>query len=86
MPMTFYFFQLLALEVQLRYMVVRGTYLAHRWANNSGVNLYYLADAGRGFFGEVGYDEAKQDAVVLRSFTSSVPLEEYTHEVRLPEW
>jgi hypothetical protein len=65
---------------------VRGTFLAHRWVNDSWVNLYYLADEGQGFFVEIGYNKTKQDAVVLRSFASSVPLEEYAQGVHLPAW
>jgi hypothetical protein len=82
---TLYLFKLLSNEVQLRYVLERGTFLAQRWEDEGGVNLYYLPDAGRGFFVEVGYDERKQQAIVLRSFVSSEPLEDYSHYVRLPE-
>ncbi|MVN75179.1 hypothetical protein GO988_02465 [Hymenobacter sp. HMF4947] len=47
--------------------------------------FYHLPDDGRGFFVEVGIDEERGQAVVLRSFRSSVPLEDYAHGVRLPE-
>jgi hypothetical protein len=33
----------------------------------------------------VGIDDGRGQAVVLRSFVSSVPLEDYAHGVRLPE-
>jgi hypothetical protein len=49
------------------------------------VNLYYCADEGRGFFAEVGTDDGRWQAVVLRSFSSSVPLEDYAHGVQLLE-
>jgi hypothetical protein len=63
----------------------KGTYLALRWEDESGVNLYHCAGDGRGFFVEVGIDESRGHAVVLRSFVSSGPLEDYTQRVRLPE-
>ena len=70
--------------MQVYYALTRGTYLAQRWENEGVVNLYHCADDGRGFFVEVGYDEATQAAVVLRSFSSSVPLADYALGVRLP--
>jgi hypothetical protein len=66
-------------------VLTAGTYLAQRWENEGGVNLYHLSSEGSGFFVEVGYDEATLETIVLRSFSSSVPLEDYTHGVRLPE-
>ena len=83
--MTLYLFRLLSPEVQLRYVLDRGTYLAQRWEDQGGVNLYHLPDEGRGFFAEIGVDETDERFVVLRSFSSTVPLEDYTHGVRLPE-
>lgn len=83
--MTLYLFDLLSTEVQVRYVLERGTFLAQRWEDEGGVNLYYLADGGRGFFVEVGIDDGQHAALVLRIFTSSVPLEDYAHWVRLPE-
>jgi hypothetical protein len=50
-----------------------------------GVNLYHCEDEGRGFFVEVSIDDEQKQAVVLRSFVSSGPLEEYAPGVRLPE-
>jgi hypothetical protein len=82
---TLYLFKLLSNEVQLRYVLERGTFLAQRWEAKGGVNLYHLADGSRGFFVEVGIDDGRGQAVVLRRFVSSVPLEDYTHGVRLPE-
>jgi hypothetical protein len=62
-----------------------GTYLIQRWEAEGGINLYHCADAGRGFFVEVGYDASQHAALVPHSFVSSVPLEAYAHWVRLPE-
>ena len=64
-------------------MLTRGTYLAQRWENEGAVNLYHLADEGRGFFVEVSLDDAQGCFVVLRSFSSSVPLADYAHGMRL---
>jgi hypothetical protein len=50
----------------------------------TGVGLYHCADEGRGFFVEVGADYGQEQLVVLRSFASSVPLEDYIHCMRLP--
>jgi len=83
--MNSYAFRLLSPVAQIYWVFKHGTYLAHRWDGKNGINLYHCADEGRGFFVEVGYDEAIQDAVVLRSFVSSGPLEDYTQGVRLPE-
>ncbi|TVT40635.1 hypothetical protein FNT36_14295 [Hymenobacter setariae] len=71
--------------LQLAKALKHGTFLAQRWNGESGVNLYYLTDEARGFFVEVGYDAATQDAVVLRSFSNNAPLEEYVYYVRLPD-
>jgi hypothetical protein len=45
------------------------------------MNLYYLPDDSRGFLVEVGIDEEQDCFVVLRSFTSAQPLEEYVCRV-----
>jgi hypothetical protein len=70
---TLYLFKLLSAEVQLRYVLERGTFLAQRWEDESGVNLYHCANEGRGFFVEVGMDDGQGPAVVLHSFVSNVP-------------
>jgi hypothetical protein len=82
--MTFYAFRLLSPVVQLYWVIKYGTYLAQRWDDESAVNLYHCEDEGRGFFVEVGIDDGRGQAVVLRSFVSSVPLEDYAQGVRLP--
>lgn len=82
--MTLVQFRLLIPRAQLLHVLTQGTYLARRWEQEGGVNLYHCPDDGRGFFVEVGYDEATQAAVVLRCFSSSVPLADYAHGVRLP--
>jgi hypothetical protein len=88
---TLYTFKLLSPVVQLWWVIKHGTYLAQRWdeesaANlyESAVNLYHCAGDGRGFFVEVGIDDGRGQAVVLRSFSSSEPLADYAHGVRLP--
>jgi hypothetical protein len=70
---------------QLTWVLSKGTYLARRCEQDRAIALYYLPDGRRGFFVEVGVDKEKKKATVLRSFSSSEPLEDYTHGVRLPE-
>lgn len=70
---------------QLYWVIHHGTYLAQRWDDERGVNLYHCTDDGRGFFVEVSLDDSQGQAVVLRSFISSEPLADYAHGVRLPE-
>jgi hypothetical protein len=83
--MSLYAFQLLSPVVQLYWVLKHGTHLAQRWDDESGVNhLYHCAGDGRGFFVEVGIEDGRGRAVVLRSFVSSGPLEAYAHGVRLP--
>jgi hypothetical protein len=82
--MTCYTFDLMPSELQISWVLSKGTYLAQRWDGERGVNLYHCADEGRGFFVEVSID-SKGQAVVLRSFVSSGPLEDYVHVVQLPE-
>ncbi|TVT40639.1 hypothetical protein FNT36_14315 [Hymenobacter setariae] len=83
--MSLYAFKLLSPVVQLYWVIKHGTYLAQRWDDESGVNLYHCEDEGRGFFVEVGLDDGRGQAVVLRSFVSSGPLEDYASYVQLPE-
>jgi hypothetical protein len=83
--MSLHDFQSFPLLLQLAWVFKYGTFLAQCWDRVGGVNLYHLTDEAKGFFVEVGYDEATQDAVVLRSFSDSAPLEEYAQGVRLPE-
>jgi hypothetical protein len=78
-------FQRFSPVVQLYWVLKHGTYLAQRWDDESGVNLYHCAGDGRGFFVEVGIDDGKGQAVVLRSFSDSEALADYAHEVQLPE-
>jgi hypothetical protein len=64
-------------------VLVGGTYLAQRWQDDGSINLYYLPGESRGLFAKVGVDNSKEQAVVLRSFSDSEPLEDYAHGVRL---
>jgi hypothetical protein len=77
--MNFYAFRRFSPVVQLLWVIRHGAYLAQRWDDACSVNLYYCEDDGRGFFMEVGIDDGRGQAVVLRSFVSSEPL-----EVQLP--
>lgn len=81
--MSFYSFRLLSATVQLYWVLRHGTYLAQRWEDQGGVNLYHCTGDGRGFFVEVGVEG--DQPVVLRSFVASGPLEDYSHYLRLPE-
>jgi hypothetical protein len=84
--MTFDAFCLLSPVVQLYWVLKHGTFLAQRWeADDDGVNLYYCADEGRGFFVGIGVEYSQQELIVLRTFVSSVPLEDYSHYMRLLE-
>ncbi|MGI4741614.1 MAG: hypothetical protein ACRYG7_41130 [Janthinobacterium lividum] len=83
--MTFDAFRLLSPRAQLLVVLLEGTYLAQRWEDENGFNLYYLPDEARGFFAEVGIDEAQDCFVVLRSFSSPVPLADYAQGMQLPE-
>ena len=57
--------------MQLYWVLHHGTYLAHRWDDESAVNLYHCAGDGRGFFVEVGINDGRGQAVVMRSFVDS---------------
>jgi hypothetical protein len=83
--MTFYAFRLFSPVMQFHWVFKHGTFLANRWDGERGVNLYHCEDEGRGYFVEVGIDDDLEQAVVLRSFVSSEPLEEYAHGLQLPE-
>jgi len=73
--------------VQLYFVLKYGTYLAQRWeADDEGVSLYHVAESkGRGYFVEVGAADEQGLVIVLRSFVSSVPLEDYSYWIKLPE-
>lgn len=83
--MTLTFFQRLSTRAQLLVVLAEGTYLAQRWEDEGGVNLYHLADTGRGFFVEVAIEPEQQRLLILRSFADSTPLTDYAHYVQLPE-
>jgi hypothetical protein len=42
--MTLYSFKLLSPTVQLYWALQQGTYLAQRWEDEGGINLYHCAD------------------------------------------
>lgn len=72
--------------MQLYCVLHDGTFLANRWEQEGGVNLYHCAGDSRGFFVEVGIDDGRGQAVVLRSFIDSQVLADYAQRVRLPTW
>jgi len=84
--MPLYAFHLLSPVVQLYWVLKPGTFLPTHWkADDDSINLYHRAHEGRGFFVEVGVDYGQEQPVVVRSFLSSVPLEDYSYWVKLPE-
>lgn len=82
--MSLHAFQSLSAVVQLVWVIKHGTFLANRWEQEGGVNLYHCAGDGRGFFVELGVDDGRGQAVVLRSFIDAEPLEDYAYNVQLP--
>jgi hypothetical protein len=80
--MNFYTFRKFSPVMQLYWVLKHGTYLAQRWEDDGGVNLYHIADEGRGFFVEVGIDDGKGQPVVPRSFMSLMTLADYSHYLR----
>jgi hypothetical protein len=83
--MTLAAFQLLTPRAQLLLALQEGIYLAHRWEEGYVKNLYYLPNSEQGLFAEVGFDNSHECLIILRTVTSSVLLEEYAHDVQLPE-
>lgn len=47
--MDFYAFRQLSAVAQLYWTLKHGTYLAQRWSEAGGINLYHCADGGRGW-------------------------------------
>ena len=80
--MTLYEFNQLPYGEQLVNVIDTGTFLARRWEEEDGVNLYHLPG---GFFVELYYDTHANELVRLHSFTSAAPLEDYAVSVRLPD-
>lgn len=76
--MTLEKFQQLDPRSQVTIALLRGLRLARRIGPNGAVNLYHIADIGRGFFVEVGHDEQQCRAVVRNSFRDYQPLDPYT--------
>jgi hypothetical protein len=80
--MTLYEFSLLPYERQLVHVFDEGTFLARRWEEEDGINLYHLPSE---VFVEVYFNTHINQTVRLRSFTSTTPLEDYTVSIELPE-
>ena len=68
---THYAFRLLSHDVQLAVVYRDGTYLARRWEEEQGVNLYHLP---AGFFAEVYYNPESNEVERVRSFSSARPI------------
>ena len=83
--MNFRAFRLLSPVTQLYWILKHGTYLAERWSDKGGVNLYHCADGGRGFFIEVSRNDGKGFATLLRSFVTTELLEAYSQDMLLPQ-
>ena len=79
--MTLYEFALLPYARQLAHVFDGGTFLARRWEEEDGINLYHLLG---GFFVELYYNTLANELVRLRSFSSVAPLEDYAVHVQLP--
>jgi hypothetical protein len=69
--MPFYAIHLLSPVEHLYWVLRHGTYLAQRWHDKNSVNFYHCEGNSRGFFVEVGIDDDRGQAVVLRSFVHS---------------
>jgi hypothetical protein len=80
--MTLHEFNALPYERQLVAVFDEGTFLARRWEEEDGINLYHLPS---NFFVEIFYDTHVNQIVQLRSFTSAAPLENYAVSIELPE-
>ena len=83
--MDFSAFRQLSSVAQLYWTLKHGTYLAQRWSEAGGINLYHCADGGRGYFVEVGHNDGKGFATLLRSFVTTDLLEAYSQEMLLPQ-
>jgi hypothetical protein len=80
--MTLYEFNALPYERQLVAIFDTGTFLARRWEEEDGINLYHLPGD---FFVELYYDTHANELVRLQRFRSAAPLENYTLSIQLPE-
>jgi hypothetical protein len=80
--MTLYEFNALPYKRQLVAIFDTGTFPARRWEEEDGINLYHLPG---GVFVEIYYDTHVNQIVQLRSFTSTVQLDNYTLNIELLE-
>jgi len=83
--MTLYQFNALPYERQLVVVFDEGTFLARRWEEEDGVNLYHVAGPQGCFFVEVCYDTHANAIAQVRSFRSAELLADYAPYVRLPD-
>jgi hypothetical protein len=80
--MSLYEFNLLSYERQLVAVFDKGTFLARRWEEEDGINLYHLPG---GVFVEIYYDTHANEIVQIRATASLSQLEDYTGSIRLPK-
>jgi hypothetical protein len=80
--MSLYEFNLLSYERQLVAVFDEGTFLARRWEEEDGINLYHLPG---GVFVEIYYDTHANEIVQIRATASLSQLEDYTGSIRLPK-
>ena len=83
--MTLYEFNALPAKRQLVVAFDAGTFLARRWEQEDGVNLYHLAGPQGGFFVEVSYDPHLNASARGRSFGCAEPLADYAGYRQLPK-
>ncbi|RSK46101.1 hypothetical protein [Hymenobacter perfusus] len=75
-------FRALPYEQQGSYIIEHGRYLAHRWHENYGVNLYWVGS----FFCEIWLEQDCLEMEQFRSFTSFECLDAYLPFLHLPEY
>jgi hypothetical protein len=81
MPISHYAFRALPFEQQVALVWQEGTFLARRWEEEDGVQLYHLGS----FFCEVYYDPETNELLRTRTFTSAQYLEDYASYIRLDD-
>jgi hypothetical protein len=79
--MTLYEFKLLSEREQLDLLQVEGTYIGKRKEGELTVLLFQL----EGFYIEIFYKKHRSHILKVRSFTSTLPLEPYLHQIDITE-
>lgn len=81
MPTNHYAFRAMQLDEQIYTVVNEGDYLARRYEEEDGVNLYNMVT----FFCEVYYDYTANEIVRTRTFTNPKYLEDFAIYVKLTD-